>query len=280
MRDFILISMQFFTFKSFFSRHEMIISFDRLTTRAYYSTSISPLNPNWISEFCNSYRSYALVIWGSQGSLGPSVGLGRFTKKLNIIIILPPYYFSVIVGVILGDGWLTFGAAHVKNARLGFAQSLDHFEYLWHVFMILSPYCNSYPIFRHRTRFGKSTFGLQFFTRSLSCFTELHSLFYVNGVKIIPSDIYNLLTPIALAHWIMGDGFKDGNGLVLCTNFYTIKDTVRLMNVLMIRYKIDCTLRFMRNREPMIYIRTSSMPLLRSIVLSHMCPSMLYKLSL
>ncbi len=27
----------------------------------------------------------------------------------------------------------------------------------------------------------------------------------------------NLLTPAALAHWIMGDGTKHGNGLELCT---------------------------------------------------------------
>jgi hypothetical protein len=36
--------------------------------------------------------------------------------------------------------------------------------------------------------------------------TELHSLFYPNGIKIIPKDIYNMLTPVALAHLIMGDG--------------------------------------------------------------------------
>lgn len=90
---------------------------------------------------------------------------------------------------------------------------------------------------------------------------------------------YELLTPIALAHWIMGDGFKDRKGLVPCTNSYTIQDTVRLMNVLMIRYGLNCTLRFMREGEPMIYVRVNSMPLLRSIVLPHMHYSMLYKVN-
>jgi hypothetical protein len=41
---------------------------------------------------------------------------------------------------------------------------------------------------------------LGLYTRSLPCFTELLVLFYVNGVKVIPEDIYNLLSPVALAH--------------------------------------------------------------------------------
>ena len=53
---------------------------------------------------------------------------------------------------------------------------------------------------RNRTRLDKQTIGLQFFTRALACFTELHSLFYVNNVKVIPGNIYNMLTPVALAH--------------------------------------------------------------------------------
>jgi hypothetical protein len=52
------------------------------------------------------------------------------------------------------------------------------------------------------TRLGKQNIELQFFTRSLPCITELYSLFYVNGVKVIPQNIYELLTPVALAHWI------------------------------------------------------------------------------
>ncbi|RUS27357.1 hypothetical protein BC938DRAFT_483358 [Jimgerdemannia flammicorona] len=34
----------------------------------------------------------------------------------------------------------------------------------------------------------------------------IYNLFYVNGVKVIPATIYELFSPIALAHMIMGDG--------------------------------------------------------------------------
>jgi hypothetical protein len=64
-------------------------------------------------------------------------------------------------------------------------------------------------------------------------------------VKVIPQNIYDLLTPAGLAHFIMGDGTREpGYGVILCTDSYTILDVVRLMNVLMIKYRLECTLRY------------------------------------
>ena len=51
----------------------------------------------------------------------------------------------------------------------------------------------------------------------------------------------------------MGDGRRMGNGLILCTHNYSIQDVVRLMNVLMIKYRLICTLR-MNKGKPTIYI--------------------------
>lgn len=41
------------------------------------------------------------------------------------------------------------------------------------------------------------------------------SIWYLDNVKIVPSNIKELLTPIALAHWIMGDESKHNEGLHL-----------------------------------------------------------------
>jgi hypothetical protein len=46
-------------------------------------------------------------------------------------------------------------------------------------------------------------------------------------VKVIPEDIDNLLTPVALAHWIMGDGLVKSKSLVLCTDSYSIQSNPR-----------------------------------------------------
>lgn len=194
-------------------------------------------------------------------------------------MVLAPYPKSVIVGLLLSDGWLSRASATNKNCRLGFAQSGAHSKYFWFVFFSLAHYCSSYPIVRDRTRLGKQNISLQFFTRSLTCITELYFLFYPKGVKIVPEDIYNMLTPVALAHMIMGDGGVQRHGLQLCTDSFTISDVVRLINVLILRYTLDCTLQ-MDRQYPRIYIKQVSIPLLRSIVISHMHPSMYYKLGL
>jgi hypothetical protein len=114
----------------------------------------------------------------------------------------------------------------------------------------------------------------------MPCLTELHSLFYPNGVKIVPQNIYELLTPVALAHMIMGDGTAKSHGLIICTDSYSIEDTVRLMNVLIIRYRLELKFRFHTPSQPRILIRQRSMPLLRDIVISYMHSSMLYKIGL
>jgi len=259
------------------------------------------LNPHWISGFSDAfypksrfirkfstkrvYNNLSLAVWGQ--NLPSSVGLGRFTKQESNMIQLPPFIKSVIIGLLLSDGWLTIASKTNKNARLGFAQSEAHGKYFCRgalVFFILSHYCSSYPVFRTRSRKGGDTFqkSWQLFTRSMPCFTELHSLFYVNNVKVIPSNIYDLLTPVALAHVIMGDGNALTHGLIICTNSFVVEDVVRLMNVIMIRYRLNCKIREKRQSnnkiEYMILIRQDSMALLRTIVKPYMHSSMLYKL--
>lgn len=114
----------------------------------------------------------------------------------------------------------------------------------------------------------------------MPCLTELHSLFYPNGIKIIPHNIYELLTPPALPHFIMGDGAAKSHGLTLCVDSYSIQDIIRLMNVLIIRYRLEFKFRFSTPSQPRILIRQRSMPLLRAIVSPHMHSSMIYKLGL
>lgn len=88
------------------------------------------------------------------------------------------------------------------------------------------------------------TNSLTFQTRSLKCFTKYHKLFYVDGKKTIPSfeTMYYLLNPVALAHWVAGDGANSKKGLVLCTDSYSLKEVIILLNVLIIRYNFICTL--------------------------------------
>lgn len=228
-------------------------------------------------KYDSNISGTALVVWGS--NLGSTVGYGRFTKVVKNMFQLPPYQESVVVGVLLSDANLASTKPH-ENPRLEFRQSFNNSAYVIFVFIILSHYCNAYPYLVTNVRKGVVHYGLSFYTRGLPCFNDCRKLFYDNKVKIVPKDIYNLLTPVALAHMIMGDATALAHGLLLCVDCYSVIDVVRLMNVLILRYNLDCTLRFHTPTQPRIYIRQRSMANLRELVKPHMHKSMLYKIGL
>ena len=215
-----------------------------------------------------------LVVWGK--NIPSGVGWGRHTKQERNMITIPSYQYSVIVGLLLSDGWLIIPSATHISPRLGFSQSLSHFKYVWFVFNILSHYCENFPVLRVRKRGAKTYWCVDVITRALPCFSEIYSLFYVNKVKVIPHNIYELLTPVAFAHLIMGDGGFKSKGIFLCTDSYSIKDVVRLMNVLILRYDLKCTLH-KSNEGHRIYISRNSVGKVIEIVKPYLIASMYYK---
>jgi len=78
----------------------------------------------------------------------------------------------------------------------------------------------------------------------------------------------------------MGDGTFNGITLLLCTDSYLIKEVVLLINVLVIKYNIHCTIRYYNNKYPRIYVLKKSLPNVYNIVLPYMHSSMLYKLGI
>lgn len=213
-------------------------------------------------------------------NLSSTLNYPNYTIILQHIVKLPENIKDIIVGVLLSDGYMQLTNKGGKGqARLGFKQSFNRLPYVMDLYFTLSHYCKFLP----KIGFHKGTnFKYAYFTtRSLSCFTEIYNLFYVNNKKIIPSDIFNMLTITGLAHWIMGDGsyVKKGGGIYLQTQSFTVVDTVRLMNVLMIKFNCKCTLHMQRGL-PVIYISSKSIKKLTPLLLSHMIPSMHYKLGL
>jgi hypothetical protein len=106
---------------------------------------------------------------------------------------------------------------------------------------------------------------------------EFFDCFYHNGKKVIPEHIYHLLTPVSLAHLIMGDGSAVSGGIRISTDSFTVQDVVRLINVLVIKYRLKCTLHIINNK-PRIFISSKSMVLLIPIINPYIIPSMKYKL--
>jgi hypothetical protein len=116
---------------------------------------------------------------------------------------------SVMVGLLLGDGYLNNRTG--EGVRMAVKQSIVHKEYLFSLyhFFYIRGYCSSLePRMYTRNLKGKDKtyYGYEFNTFTFRSLVWLHKLFYSNGKKIIPVNISDLLTPLALAIWISDDG--------------------------------------------------------------------------
>lgn len=236
--------------------------------------------PKWIKfeeSIFPKTKCTSLVVWNKPYTIGSTLGLPKFTDYIRDITYIPTYHLSVLVGLLLSDAGLS-KQKKSKNARLGFKQSMIHFPFFWITFSTLSHYCSSLPYPDNAIIKNKRYYGIRLDTRAYICLTLLYDMFYKDNVKIVPLDIYNLLTPVSLAYWIMGDG--SGNiwkGLYLCTDSFNDHDIIKLMNVLLIRYNIISSL-VKASGKSRIYIPSTESSKVNKLVINFIHPSMYYKI--
>ena len=244
----------------------------------------------------NDCRS--LVIYGS--NLESSVNLPKFSRIVSYMIGIPNNILSPLIGLILSDGNLEFVSKKTLsnnysrksksteatqmekniysnvNSRFRFKQSFDHLDYLFFVFNILSPYCISFPKLV-KTRINRRDFiGLEFITRALPCFTYLRDIFYRGRIKIIPENLYDLLTYEGLAHIIMSDGSFKSKAILINLQSFTVKELILFMNVLRIKFELKPTLHKSRDSYT-VYIPVDSVKILHPKIKKYIIPSMRYK---
>lgn len=165
---------------------------------------------------------------------------------------------------------------------------------------LFQPYCTNDIKYYLRSwkdsRSNKKYEALQFAIMALPCFNLFRDAFYLDDKKVVPLNIDELLTDIGLAHWIMDDGSKQGDGLHLNVYAFSSEDVDRLINVLTTKFNLKCSIH-LKNGKPRMYVFKESMELLISrggraaphpvgrrtppgaIVKPHMIPSMMHKLS-
>jgi hypothetical protein len=106
-------------------------------------------------------------------------------------------------------------------------------------------------------------------------------MFYVGGIKVVPHNINELLTPLAIGVWIMDDGSRNtGGGLVLNTQGFTKSDVDRLVVALNGCLGIKSYRMSDSRGLPIIYVRKADVVILAAACAQYMCPSTHYKLGL
>lgn len=221
----------------------------------------------------------SIVVWNGMNTTGLTVGLPKFTLFLKLSQALTYYQYSTVVGLLLSDAILR--VHKLPTARLIFKQSIVNFKYFLFVWSILGCLCSSMPYLEYTKLQGKIFPTLILSTRAYASLGDLYTLFYNNGKRVVPGDIYDLINPVSLAHLIMGDGqasTQKYKGLTLCTDNFSNYDVVRLMNVLKIKYDLNTSLQFAAGK-PRIYFYGKEMDKLFAITYLHMAPSMMYKIA-
>jgi len=224
-----------------------------------------------LMDFNLSNNKLSLVPYGT--NLGSTVKY-KFTSVERSFLQIPIKMRSIFVGILLSDACLQ-RVNKQGEVRLQFKQKYSQFEYFYSVFFALSHYCSNFPALNKVNLQNKTFYALSFTTRSLPCITKLYDLFYPNGIKLIPENIYELLTWEALVHWIEGDGTYS-SGITIQTQSFTIQDIVLLVNVLIIKFRLECNIH-KQGKYYVLYINSKSVKKNLHNMLPYIHPSMLYK---
>ncbi|KAI8903230.1 hypothetical protein DFJ77DRAFT_436209, partial [Powellomyces hirtus] len=180
---------------------------------------------------------------------------------------------SIIFGSMLGDSW---GGRSSASTYFVLQQEDSNVGYL----MWFHKYAPGRPKMEKRVgKGGRIRFYYRVRTLCFSSFNWIHLLFYPNGVKVVPANIAEYLTPLALAIWIMDDGLRISSGLSIATHGFSKADVEILSKVLWVKYGLKTTLhRFKPDLDQYtLYISARSMPLLVTTIRPHLHPSMYYK---
>lgn len=260
------------TFINFSNLNAEILDISNLSISTI--SNLSNVNLSLKKEFTESLKLETVI-----SNNKPKVTRIRADKRIgchNKIIL------TIIYGSLLGDG---HAERRIKGngTRITFFQEGSHVSYLLWLHELLSNlgYCSSnLPVIK--TRLGQKGVVRKIIRFNSWTFTSLnwiHDLWYINKVKVVPSNIKDYLNPLSLAIWIMDDGGKVSQGLKLSTNCFSYSDCLFLVKILYENFNLKASVQSAGVPDQyIIYIWKESMPLLREIVLPYVHPSMKYKL--
>lgn len=184
---------------------------------------------------------------------------------------------SVLVGNLLGDG---YGERRGDSSRFQVHVSSRNMEYVsWlHNFFASRGYCSTKKaaVKRQIGRHNQIYYSVAFKSFSFKSLNYLYDLFYVDGKKVVPPTIENLLTEKALAVWLMNHGVKSGDGLNLSTESFSIAENLLLQRALKHNFSIEPTIQ-RHSDKWLLYFKKKDVPALFKRVKGHVLPCMYYK---
>ncbi|MFH1189057.1 MAG: LAGLIDADG endonuclease [bacterium] len=165
----------------------------------------------------------------------------------------PSHQLDVIIGSLLGDARLECRSKSIRGlytARFRVHHGEKQKEYVWWKYEILKNIVSSKP--KEITWINKKRnlkeISWYFHTKSLKNFGIIHEIFYKNGVKKFPIDIFPIFTDKMLAIWYMDDGSNNHGNITLSTHSFSLKDQKIIIDFLKKKYQINPTIVKDRNQ--------------------------------
>lgn len=226
----------------------------------------------YISDFTKEEIELALQMFNSGKSVKDisihfeisAPAISRFLKSNNRIpissakkyddlrnISLTKIQKQFVVGHLLGDGCLYKDSEH-SNYKLSLSQKKDHAQYFHWKREMLSPFVNSW---RENIDKRKNSIMLNATTICHPDFNFFADSFYkINRTKIVPSNLEEYFTPLALAVWIMDDGnLNEKVNMRIATMSFSYHDHIILQNYLKNIFAINCNIMNYNYKEKQYY---------------------------
>jgi len=186
---------------------------------------------------------------------------------------------SIVQGALLGDGCLhTAWAGTSKNYRFAKTHSVKQKEYVNWTYAKLKPFILTPPALYEPVQ------SLKLRTISHPELTQLRSIFYPNGKKILPNNLALIMQDsLALAVWFMDDGnavVRNGNvvGYHINTQSFSLEENEHIKRSFFQFYGIQSTIEKNKQWYRLGIWQKQSRLLFVKIIEPYIIPSMWYKL--
>lgn len=161
--------------------------------------------------------------------------------------LFPPQQLDAVIGSLLGDARLECRSKGIRTnitARFRVHHGDKQKEYVFWKYQVLRDLVSRLPrsVSWVNEKRNLHEISWYFHTRSSEKFGILHAIFYDNGVKILPKEIFPIFTDRMLAVWFMDDGSNNGHSLTLSTHSFSLTDQRYIAEFFKERYRTCSTI--------------------------------------
>lgn len=181
---------------------------------------------------------------------------------------------SIIIGCVLGDGWLIKMKNTYFSCKHGPKQK-DYCYWKYSYFQNMNAKF-TYGIRKNpdiRTNIRYESYELR--TPCNTNYNLFYDLFYINNKKVLTPEILNLYTELSLAVHYMDDGTKLEGSYQICTDCFTIEEINLFRDFLLKKWNIETTI---QNKSNRVYIRRKSKEIFENLIKPYIHETMKYKL--